>query len=126
MSRHLTFLKHLPYFSLSPKTVTVAKEDLININLFQSNMQVEDYIAILEVFNILPATSRSTLLPPPLVYSRRRAASLQPPPSSSAPQTASEDHDLSDSPSTTRDSHPLMKLGFTNTCFSSCYRPQIR
>lgn len=89
-------------------------------------MQVEDYIAILEVFNILPATSRSTLLPPPLVYSCHRAAFLQPPPSSSAPQTASEDQDPSDSRYTTRGSHPLMKLGFTNTCFSSCYRPQIR
>lgn len=89
-------------------------------------MQVEDYIAILEVFNILPATSRSTLLPPPLAYSRCRAASLQPPPSSSAPQTASEDHDRSDSRYTTPGSHPLMKLGLTSNCFSSCYRPQIR
>ncbi|GFS43671.1 hypothetical protein Acr_00g0086350 [Actinidia rufa] len=103
VSRHVTFFERLPYFTLPSKVTPVAKEDLIFLDPFPSDVPTEEYSSTLDIADIsLPATSPEvsdcpppsatslpSLIPPaPLVYSRRRAAS--PIPSSSSVASSSD------------------------------------
>lgn len=52
VSRHVTFLERLLYFTLPPKAILVAKEDLIRIDLFPIDVPTEEYTSTLEVSDI--------------------------------------------------------------------------
>lgn len=82
VSRHVTFLEHLPYFSLPPKTALVAKEDLVKIDPLPSNVPTK-YISTLELHVVSSAPPPFTLFLPPYSYFCRTAA----PPGSTAPPT---------------------------------------
>ncbi|GFY86442.1 hypothetical protein Acr_05g0000810 [Actinidia rufa] len=101
---------HSDLHSSSPITAPIAKEDLIYLDPFPSDMSTEEYSSTLDIVDISfpttspkvsncpppPATSSlPSLIPPaPLVYSRRRAASPIPSSSSMAPSSDSGNPDL--------------------------------
>ncbi|KAG5561972.1 hypothetical protein RHGRI_004867 [Rhododendron griersonianum] len=104
VSRHVTFLERLPYFTLPPKAAPVAKEDLIHIDPFPMDVPPEGYTSTLEVSDIPVASSA-------------------PPSSSSASQPASEAPDPPLHRYPVRENrHPPVKFGFSHTCFSSSYQ----
>ncbi|GFS37380.1 hypothetical protein Acr_00g0051640 [Actinidia rufa] len=126
-------------FTLPPKTAPIAKEDLIYLDPFPSDVPIEEYSSTFDIEDIpLPTTSpevsdsplppvtsslRSLIPPAPLVYSRRRAASPIPSSSTMAPSSDSGNPDLPTRRSPARSRHSPVKFNdFTNTYFSSSYR----
>jgi hypothetical protein len=116
VSRHVTFLERLPYFSLPPCQAPVAKEDLVHIDPFPLEVPIEECVRTLDLSDVsnVPPVSSHPIPPFPHHYVRR----THPPPH---PPSASEDSDPPDRRYPSRDHRPPVRLGFTNTCFSSSY-----
>lgn len=73
VSRHVTFLERLPFFSLPSKHVPVSKEDLVHNDTFPLEVPVEEYVRTLKVSDVpsVPhASSGSHLIPPFPTYVR--------------------------------------------------------
>lgn len=72
--RHVTFLERHPYFSLPPKIAPVAKEDLVYIDLFPSEVPSKEYISTVHVSDLPVVSSTPSrphlILPLPYAYSR--------------------------------------------------------
>ncbi|GFZ15814.1 hypothetical protein Acr_25g0002230 [Actinidia rufa] len=67
VSRHVTFFERLPYFTLPSKAAHVAKEDLIYLDPFPSDVPTEEYSSTLDIADIpLPAISPEMSDCPPL------------------------------------------------------------
>ena len=56
ISRHVTFFERLSYFTLPPKATLVAKEDLIYLDPFSSDVPTEEYSSTLDIEDILLPT----------------------------------------------------------------------
>ncbi|GFZ15868.1 hypothetical protein Acr_25g0002770 [Actinidia rufa] len=123
ISRHVTFFESLSYFTLPSKAAPIAKEDLIYLDHFPSDVPTKEYSSTPDIADMpLPATSPEvsdcppppttsslpSLIPPaPLVYSRRRTTSHIPSSSSVAPSSDSGNPDPPASRYLTRSRHPV-------------------
>jgi hypothetical protein len=116
VSRHVTFLERLPFFSLPPTQTPVAKEDLVHIDPFPLEVPVEEYVSTLDLSDVskVPSSPSYPISPFPQHYVRRAPPTPRPP-------SASPDSDPPEPRYPPRDRRPPVRLGFTNTCFTSSY-----
>ncbi|GMP82852.1 hypothetical protein CsSME_00036982 [Camellia sinensis var. sinensis] len=109
VSRHVSFLEHLPYFQLPPITAPVSKEDLAHIVPFPSEVPTDEYVSTVPhelVLSSLPSPHPAHSLPLLLVYSHHQAL---PPPVVSAltvDPPAFDDSDPAAHRYPTRECHP--------------------
>ncbi|CAL5429371.1 unnamed protein product [Camellia sinensis] len=137
VSRHVTFLEKLPYYTIPSTPVPITKDELVHVDPFPPNVSPDEFVSDLEV-STLPLTSTSNTSPatsspapaspaptspaPLIVYQRRKALPSSPVSSSTVPPAVSLDPAPSAHRFPKRDRHPPNWYGFGNTCFSLSYQ----
>ncbi|GMQ09407.1 hypothetical protein CsSME_00052797 [Camellia sinensis var. sinensis] len=100
VSRHVTFLEKLPYYTIPSTPVPLTKDELVHVDPFPQDISSDEFVSNIEV-SILPLTSTSDISPTPspapaspaplLVYQRSKTLSSLPVSSSTVPPTVSLD-----------------------------------
>ncbi|CAL5369179.1 unnamed protein product [Camellia sinensis] len=131
VSRHVTFLEKLPYYTIPSTPVSLSKDELVHVDLFPQDVSPDEFVFDLEVStlpfpstsDISPAPSPAPASPAPLiVYQRRNALPTSPVSSSTVPLNVSLDLAPPTHRFPQRDRHPPNWYGFGNTCFSLSYQ----